>query len=135
MRKAARLILAAMVLMSGTAGSAAQTSLHLYAIIPAYCAIDVTGGSIEGQRLILNVHRTCNTAHQLVLSGASGEAQGKFTLHYNGQLVNMDSNSETITQPERYYNNIDSVVIDAQGASSEDLLRYASTLNIGIETE
>jgi hypothetical protein len=119
---------------SAPAQAASSASLHLTAIIPVSCAVDVVDARIQGRELVLDLRRECNTAHNIVLAGQPDAALGDITLRYNEVAMAMRSAPERIAQPEAYYDGIDRVVIDVTAGTPEDLLRYAQSLNIAIDT-
>lgn len=118
-----------------TAPSAAlanSTTVRLVLHVPVQCSIDMLGGTIENNRLTMQVHRSCNTGHDVVVSGQPDDSLGAVTVTYNGGSEMLSGNQIVLPQAERYYDQTDTVVIVVSDGDAQDLLRLASTLRLSV---
>lgn len=116
---------------TATRAEVATTTLSL--TVPVRCSVDMTGGAIVGSRLIVHVRRACNASHDVVLSGQADAALGDVQVRYNnGGGGSLAGDALVLAQPEAYYDGIDTVVIEANGATAEALVRFASTLRVSL---
>lgn len=126
--------LVSLALVAVPAHAAPGATLQLTAIIPESCAVDLVGAQIGEHRLVIDVRRECNTAHNIVFASQLDPSLGKVTVHYNNVEVPMQSDLELIAQPEDYYDGVDRIVVDVTAGTAQDLARYAQSFNIGIDT-
>lgn len=115
-----------------TTALASTASVRLVLTVPVRCTLDVVGGTIEDNILVLHVHRNCNTGHEVVLSGLSADDLGAISVNYNGDNGAVADGSYTVFQTERYYDQTDSVVIHAENGSAQDMLRLAGSLQLSV---
>lgn len=127
-------LLFALGLMAVPAHAASSTATtRLVAIVPVACTVEALGGTIREHRLTLTVRRTCNTAHVITIDGEAERMLGSATVYYNHTPVAMDGDYSRLPQPERYYDGVDTIVIEAHEATRQQLEHYARSLNLGIE--
>lgn len=119
---------------SPTFAKGTHASVGLYAVIPATCSVDVIGSRVEADRVSIVFKRTCNTAHEIKLSGPFAPAEGGLTVRFNGGLVDARAPTAVIHQPEDYYERFDEVVLAAPTEQSENLSRYAASFVIDVNT-
>jgi hypothetical protein len=128
------ILLLVLGLAPASAQAASTATLRLTAIIPVSCAVDLVGAQVGDHKLVLDVRRECNTAHNIIVAGQRDAALGEITMRYNDVELTMQSDSESIPQTENYYDGVDHIVIDVTGGTTEDLQRYAQSLNIALDT-
>lgn len=109
-----------------------RASIELVAVIPVSCSLDTLGGFIQGRKLTLNVRRACNTGHLLAFAAATSEHA--VTVSYNGQRLNLENGNAVLPQAERYYDRIDQLVVEIDGADDSKLLEYAASIHIELNT-
>lgn len=121
-------------LMAVPAHAASSTATtRLVAIVPVSCTVEALGGTISEHRLTLTVRRTYNTAHVITLGGQAERTLGSATFYYNHAPIAVDGGSSRLVQPERYYDGVDTIVIEANEATRQQLEDYARSMNVGIE--
>lgn len=128
-------LLLALGLMAAPANAASSSTAttRLVAIVPVACSIEALSGTISEHRLTLTVRRTCNTAHVITLGAQAEQPLGRATLYYNHTPITMHDGYSSLAQPERYYNGVDTIVIEAHEATPQQLEHYARSMNVGIE--
>ena len=112
---------------------ASTATLRLILTIPVQCTLDVVNGIVLNNTVVLHVHRNCNTGHQVVLSGLQGDRLGTLTVNYNGNNKILAGDSVSIPQVERYYNQTDSIVIEAENADIYDMRRLAGSIQLSVD--
>jgi len=128
-----RTSLAALFLVTTPAaglGNSATTVLSL--TVPIRCSVDDMGGSIQGDRLVLQVHRSCNAGHMIIVQGDADESHGDVLVSYNGNIGSLAGDEFMIFQPDGYYDQHDIVEIEASSGGAEGLERLASTLSVSV---
>jgi hypothetical protein len=132
MKKLSASIAALVLAAAPTAAFANSASIRLVLTVPVQCTLDVLGGSIQDNKVILQVHRSCNTGHDVIVTGLTDDAMGAVSVSYNGDTHSLAGDSYTLAQPERYYDQTDSVVIEASSATPEDMQRLAGSLQLSV---
>jgi hypothetical protein len=122
------------VLVVANPVAAQAATLRIVGIVPVSCAADLVGGSISGKRLTVSVRRSCNTWHSIVVRGDHVDGLGDVSFSYNGKPTISAGDDAIIDQPERFYDGVDQLTIEVTEGTSEDFLRYASSLRIELET-
>lgn len=111
---------------------AATLRLTLY--VPVQCSVDLVGSSVEGDRLTMQVHRHCNTGHEIVISSAANASFGGVAMSYNGDSYALAHGEAVVAQPEDYYDQIDTVVLEAASASDTDMADLAASVRLSVVT-
>ncbi|MBL9068855.1 MAG: hypothetical protein JNM03_02555 [Sphingopyxis sp.] len=132
MKRTIAVLTAAALTAAPTAAFASSATLRLVLRIPVHCTLDVVGGTVLEDRLVLQVYRNCNTGHQVVLSGLDSNEFGDVSVSYNGELETVAGDQVLMDQSERYYDQTDDVVIKAANASSADMYRLAGSLQLSV---
>lgn len=131
-----RCLLAALgsIVLAAPAHAVDTATLRLVAYVPVSCSLDVIGAGVSGSQLTMTIRRNCNTGHRLVLNGAYDDALGNLTYRLNNDVLAAAGGSASIGQPERYYDGIDQLVVEASDGDSVDLIRFAQSLNVSLDT-
>jgi hypothetical protein len=108
-----------------------QAVIRLVAYVPVQCTMDVLSGSIQGQQLVVDVRRTCNTSHEVSVVGRNDGSLGALKVAMNGSPMGV-GDSTALYQPEAYYDRVDRITIEASTGDSEDLRAFAATLSINV---
>lgn len=115
-----------------TSAFASVASIRLMLTIPVRCTLDVVGGAVIDNALILQVHRNCNTGHEVVLSGLHESGLGDVSVNYNGDVEAIAGDQFSLSQSERYYDQTDSVIIEAANATPEEMRSLANSLQLSV---
>lgn len=115
-----------------TSAFASVASIRLMLTIPVQCTLDVVGGSVVGNALILQVHRNCNTGHEVVLSGLHDSGLSDVSVSYNGDVEAIAGDQFSLSQSERYYDQTDNLVIESANASPEEMRTLAGSLQLSV---
>lgn len=115
-----------------TAAFANTATLHLMLRVPVQCTLDVVGGAIVNNAVVLQVYRNCNTGHDVVLTGLHESGLGNVSVNYNGEVEAIAGDQFSMSQAERFYDQTDSVVIEAPGASVEQMQQLAGSLQLSV---
>ena len=132
MKRTIAAITALMLTTAPTTAFASSATLRLVLRIPVHCTLDVVGGAIIEDELVLQVYRNCNTGHEVVLSGLHDSGLGDVSVSYNGDVETIAGNQFSLSQSERYYDQTDSVVIEVANASPEEMLALAGSLQLSV---
>lgn len=132
MKRTIAAITAIVMTVAPTSAFAGVASIRLMLNIPVRCSLDVVGGSVVGNALILEVYRNCNTGHEVVLSGLHGSGLDDVSVSYNGGGEAVAGDQFSLSQSERYYDQTDYVVIEAADASAEDMRALAGSLTLSV---
>ena len=128
------LVVLGLILSASPTHAADNASLRLVAYVPISCSLDVVDASLSGSQLTMFVRRSCNTGHRLVIDGEYNPALGSITYRYNENIYATTNGTGIIAQPEAYYEDVDELVIESSDGNADDLLRYARSLTVGLET-
>lgn len=132
MKRILSLFAAFAMTIAPSAALANSATIRLVLTVPVQCSVDLVGGAIEGNRLVMQVHRNCNTGHDVIVSGQPGEALGAVTVHYNDGSDMLTGSEIVLPQTERYYNQTDTVVVETSGGDVEDMQRLAASLQVSV---
>lgn len=115
-----------------TSAVASLASVRLMLSVPVRCTLEVVGGSVIDNALILQVHRNCNAAHEVLLSGLGAGGLNNISVSYNGDYQAVAGNSFSLSQAQRYYDQTDRIVIEAANASPEKMRQLAGSLQLSV---
>src|SRR4051812_31599075 len=90
------------ILAAPTASLADTASIRLSLTVPIQCTLDVISGEIRDNTVFLQVHRNCNTGHEIVLSGLEDPTLGKISVSFNGHDELAAAGNISLVQAEGY---------------------------------
>jgi hypothetical protein len=124
--------LLAVSLFPAPVNAAASTDTTRVAlVIPVSCEIDVVGQSVSDNHLSLTLHRRCNTWHVVRVESAKMGGE-RAAVRFNHVPVDLGANSVSLPQKDRYFDGIDTLVVDMNAPAAE-MRRYARSLRFTIE--
>lgn len=110
-----------------------SASLRLVAYVPVRCDASPLTAIINDDTLTINVRRSCNTGHAIVLSGQDIEGLGKVTITETATGRTIAGTSAVFGQAEGYADDIKQFIITAHDASPQALAQYGQSVRVGVE--
>lgn len=110
-----------------------SASLRLVAYVPVRCDASPVTAFINADTLIINVRRSCNTGHAIVVTGQNIEGLGEVTITESGTGRTIAGTSAVFGQVEGYADDIKQFIVTAHDASPQALAQYSQSIRIGVE--
>lgn len=121
----------AVAILSGSA-HANSSSIQLVLRVPVQCSLDQRSGAVQGDRIVMKVHRNCNSGHDVIVQGEAEASLGRVTIRYNGQTATLSGTDLIFRQEERYYDQVDELIVETTGHDADALERLRHTLQVGV---
>ncbi|WP_034156916.1 hypothetical protein [Sphingomonas sp. ERG5] len=130
MRKIIKAFFLVSALAQAPAAYASTATLRLVARVPVMCAVDFSGARLEASRIVISIHRMCNTSH-IVSVTVPGNDAGDVRVSYANTPV-MAGGTVDLVQPERYFDNVDEITIESRSSDPDQLLTLARNINVAV---
>ncbi|QNA82979.1 hypothetical protein G4G27_02325 [Sphingomonas sp. So64.6b] len=130
MRKIIKAFFLVSALAQTPAAYASTATLRLVARVPVMCAVDFNGARMEANRIVISVHRMCNTSHIVAVSVPANDA-GDVRVSYANTPV-LAGGTIDLVQPERYFDDFDEITVESQSGDSDQLLAIAQNINVAV---
>lgn len=121
--------------MATPASAAVGITFRIIGYVPVSCDVEMIDAQIQDQQLVVTVRRSCNTYHSVTFAGQQPVEGAGFTIAEASTGRQSSGAHALFVQPERFVDMVDRyTVTGGEDATEEDLLRFAQSLRIGIET-
>jgi len=101
--------------------------------VPLQCDVDITGASAIEQRIVINVRRSCNSHHAMILSAVPEPELGTIAITDSGAVQTLAGYETAFFHQAIFAPENSQIVLDCPKADPATLERFARSISLRME--